>query len=44
MFHDVQLPSYATEKTVIQNAVILGSLKTDSDSKEIGRASCRERV
>ena len=33
VFHDVQLPSYATEKTVIQNAVILGSLKTDSDSK-----------
>ena len=26
VFHDVQLPSYATEKTVIQNAVILGSL------------------
>ncbi len=33
VFHDVQLPSYATEKTVIQNAVILGSLKTDSGSK-----------
>ena len=33
VFHDVQLPSYATEKTVIQNAVLLGSLKTDSDSK-----------
>ena len=33
VFHDVQLPSYATEKTVIQNAVILGSLKTNSDSK-----------
>ena len=33
VFHDVQLPSYATEKTVIQNAMILGSLKTDSDSK-----------
>ena len=33
VFHDVQLPSYATEKTVIQNAVILGSLKTDGDSK-----------
>ena len=33
VFHDVQLPSYATEKTVIQNAVILGSLKTDIDSK-----------
>ena len=26
VFHDVQLPSYATEKTVIQNAMILGSL------------------
>ena len=33
VFHDVQLPSYATEKTVIQNAMILGSLKTDIDSK-----------
>ena len=33
VFHDVQLPNYASEKTVIQNAVILGSLKTDSDSK-----------
>ena len=33
VFHDVQLPSYATEKTVIQNAMILGSLKTDGDSK-----------
>ena len=33
VFHDVQLPSYTTEKTVIQNAMILGSLKTDSDSK-----------
>ncbi len=33
VFHDVQLPSYATEKTVIQNTMILGSLKTDSDSK-----------
>ena len=33
VFHDVQLPSHATEKTVIQNAMILGSLKTDSDSK-----------
>ena len=33
VFHDIQLPSYATEKTVIQNAVILGSLKTDGDSK-----------
>ena len=33
VFHDIQLPSYATEKTVIQNAMILGSLKTDSDSK-----------
>ena len=26
VFHDVQLPNYASEKTVIQNAVILGSL------------------
>ena len=33
VFHDVQLPRYATEKTVIQNAMILGSLKTDNDSK-----------
>ena len=33
VFHDLQLPSYATEKTVIQNAMILGSLKTDIDSK-----------
>ena len=33
VFHDVQLPNYASEKTVIQNAVILGSLKTDIDSK-----------
>ena len=33
VFHDVQLPNYASEKTVIQNAMILGSLKTDSDSK-----------
>ena len=33
VFHDIQLPSYATEKTVIQNAMILGSLKTDGDSK-----------
>lgn len=33
VFHDVQLPNYASEATVIQNAVILGSLKTDSDSK-----------
>ena len=33
VFHDVQLPNYASEKTVIQNAVILGSLKTDGDSK-----------
>ena len=33
VFHDVQLPSYATEETVIRDAKILGSLKTDSDSK-----------
>ena len=33
VFHDVQLPNYASEKTVIQNAMILGSLKTDSGSK-----------
>ena len=33
VFHDVQLPNYASEATVIRNAVILGSLKTDSDSK-----------
>ena len=33
VFHDVQLLNYASEKTVIQNAVILGSLKMDSDSK-----------
>mgnify|MGYP000595122484 CR=1 FL=1 len=33
VFHDVQLPNYASEATVIQNAMILGSLKTDSDSK-----------
>ena len=31
VFHDVQLPSYTTEKTVIQNATILGSLKTGGD-------------
>ena len=33
VFHDIQLPNYASEKTVIQNAMILGSLKTDGDSK-----------
>ena len=33
VFHDVKLPSYASEETVIQNAMILGSLKTDSGSK-----------
>lgn len=33
VFHDVQLLSSATEKTVIQNAMILGGLKTYSDSK-----------
>ena len=33
VFHDVQLPNYASEKTVIRNAAILGSLKTDGDSK-----------
>ena len=33
VFHDVKLPNYASEKTVIQNAMILGSLKTDSGSK-----------
>ena len=33
VFHDVKLPSYASEETVIRNAMILGSLKTDSDSK-----------
>ena len=32
VFHDIQLPSYATEKTVIRNAVILGSL-TGNNSK-----------
>ena len=32
VFHDVQLPNYASEATVIQNAVILGSL-TGNDSK-----------
>ena len=30
VFHDVQLSGYTTEKRVIQNAVILGSLKMDS--------------
>ena len=33
VFHDVKLPNYASEETVIQNAMILGSLKTDSGSK-----------
>ena len=33
VFHDVKLPSYATEETFIRDAMILGSLKTDSDSK-----------
>ena len=33
VFHDVQLPSYATEETFIRDAVILGSLKTDSGNK-----------
>ena len=33
VFHDVQLPSYATEKTVIQNAVILGSLKRTATAR-----------
>ena len=33
VFHDVQLPNSASEETVIQNAMILGNLKTDSDSK-----------
>ena len=33
VFHDVQLPNYASEETVIRDAVILGSLKTDSGSK-----------
>ncbi len=33
VFHDVKLPSYASEETVIRNAMILGSLKTDSGSK-----------
>ena len=33
VFHDVQLPNYASKETVIQNAMILGSLKTDSGSK-----------
>ena len=33
VFHDVQLLNSASEKTVIRDAVILGSLKTDSGSK-----------
>ena len=33
VFHDIQLPSYATEKTVIQNAVITGSLMANTYSK-----------
>ena len=33
VFHDVQLSGYTTEKRVIQNAVILGSLKMDSGDK-----------
>ena len=33
VFHDVQLLNSASEETVIQNAMILGSLKTDSGSK-----------
>ena len=33
VFHDVQLLNSASEETVIRDAVILGSLKTDSGSK-----------
>ena len=33
VFHDVKLPNSDSEETVIQNAMILGSLKTDSGSK-----------
>ena len=33
VFHDVKLPNSAPEEMVIRNAMILGSLKTDSDSK-----------
>ena len=41
VFHDVQLPSYATEKTVIQNAVILGSLTgNNSEAAVSNTVSC----
>lgn len=33
VFHDVKLPNSDSEETVIRNAMILGSLKTDSGSK-----------
>ena len=41
VFHDVQLPSYASEKTVIQNAVILGSLTGNSSEAAVSNTvSC----
>ena len=41
VFHDIQLPSYATEKTVIQNAVILGSLTGNSSEAAVSNTvSC----
>ena len=41
VFHDVKLPSYASEETVIQNAMILGSLKTDSSKAAVSNTvSC----
>ena len=41
VFHDVKLPSYASEETVIRNAMILGSLKTDSSKAAVSNTvSC----
>ena len=41
VFHDVQLPNYASEKTVIQNAVILGSLTGNSSEAAVSNTvSC----
>ncbi|MBD8928639.1 MAG: hypothetical protein EGQ85_08500 [Faecalibacterium prausnitzii] len=41
VFYDVQLPNYASEKTVIQNAVILGSLTGNSSEAAVSNTvSC----
>ena len=41
VFQDVQLPNYASEKTVIQNAVILGSLTGNSSEAAVSNTvSC----